>query len=69
MADRTWMVDVDISTVVRRTITIPVSAARRADAEASARAAVRQLEHDQLPAGYKTVRWQVDNATAHEATP
>ncbi len=65
MAERTWSVDVD----VRQTITLTVQAASRASAEAAARAEIRQLDHEKLPAKYHVVRWQVDYATAHEATP
>ena len=67
MSDQTWQVDVHVSTVVRRTITIPVQADGKSAAENAARAAVRQLEHDELPVGYRAIRWSVDDATAHEA--
>lgn len=69
MSDQTWQVDVDISTIVRRTLTITVEAGGQSTAEALARAAVRQIEHDQLPDGYRAIRWNVDNATAKQAKP
>lgn len=67
MTDKTWTVDVQVSTVVRKTLPFTIVASSRAAAEADAAAQVRQLEHDELPPGYQTIRWMVDHAVAREA--
>jgi hypothetical protein len=69
MTDRCWRVDVQISTVVRRTITLPIVAASRETAEALARAEARQIDPVDLPAGCNAINWRIDNAVAVEVQP